>query len=95
MAVKHILFALAMVLTLAVISTGQVGTQVGTGIVRSRTTANFILFTPTLFANLGTPANGTMVYCSNCDTAAVSGVCASTPGTGAFAVRINGAWSCN
>jgi hypothetical protein len=43
------------------------------------------------FANLGTPSNGTFVYCSNCTKATP---CASG-GSGAFAKRINGAWDCN
>lgn len=51
-----------------------------------------------LFANLGAPANGTIVYCSNCDPAAVGAAWAvcSTGGasTGALAVRIAGAWNC-
>lgn len=48
-----------------------------------------------LFANLGTPSNGTQAYCSNCtqttpyvDTTCVGG------GTGAIAYRLNGAWKC-
>lgn len=43
------------------------------------------------FANLGTPANGTMYYCSNCQQASTC----SSGGSGAFAKRINGSWSCN
>jgi hypothetical protein len=50
-----------------------------------------ILFGGITFANLGTPANGTIVYCSNCT---VANPCA-TAGTGAFAKRLNGAWVCN
>lgn len=42
------------------------------------------------FANLGTPANGTQVYCSDC---AVTNPCASG-GSGNFARRENGAWNC-
>lgn len=44
------------------------------------------------FASLGTPADGVIVYCSDCDVA--SSPCASTPGTGAFALRQSGAWEC-
>jgi hypothetical protein len=43
------------------------------------------------FANLGTPNNGTLVYCSNCT---IANPCASG-GTGAFAKRLNGVWVCN
>jgi hypothetical protein len=43
------------------------------------------------FANLGTPANGTMVYCADC---AIANPCAGS-GTGAFAKRLNSAWICN
>ena len=43
------------------------------------------------FANLGTPANGTMAYCSDCT---VANPCAGS-GTGALAKRLNGAWVCN
>jgi hypothetical protein len=43
------------------------------------------------FASLGTPANGTYVYCTNC--AFASNPCAGA-GTGAFAKRLNGGWVC-
>lgn len=43
------------------------------------------------FANLGTPADGTLVYCSDCLKATP---CAGA-GTGALAVRAAGAWDCN
>lgn len=43
------------------------------------------------FANLGTPADGTFVYCSNCT---IANPCASG-GTGAFARRLNAAWVCS
>jgi hypothetical protein len=43
------------------------------------------------FANLGTPANGTFVFCSDCT---VANPCASG-GTGAFARRLNAAWVCS
>ena len=45
----------------------------------------------TVFANLGTPANGTFTFCSNCT---IANPCA-TGGTGAFAKRLNGVWVCN
>jgi hypothetical protein len=44
-----------------------------------------------LFANLGTPGNGTVTFCTDCSTA--SNPCTGT-GTGALAVRQNGAWKC-
>lgn len=46
------------------------------------------------FASLGTPADGSQTYCSDCKAAsATSNVCAGS-GTGAWAVRLNGAWRC-
>lgn len=50
-----------------------------------------ITLTATTFANLGTPGNGTFVYCSDCQ---VVNPCLGG-GTGAFAKRLNGAWVCN
>lgn len=47
--------------------------------------------TGSTFAALGTPADGTFQYCSDCQILAV---CAAV-GTGAFAKRLNGAWVCN
>jgi hypothetical protein len=44
-----------------------------------------------VFSSLGTPANGTFYYCSDCK---IANPCASG-GTGAFAKRINGSWVCN
>lgn len=43
------------------------------------------------FANLGTPQNGSSVYCSNCTKATP---CAGG-GPGAVAKRLNAAWDCN
>ena len=45
----------------------------------------------TLQAALGTPANGTIAYCSDCT---IANPCAGG-GTGALAKRLNGAWVCN
>jgi hypothetical protein len=42
------------------------------------------------FANLGSAANGSILYCSNCTQTAA---CAAG-GSGAMAMYINGAWSC-
>lgn len=47
--------------------------------------------TGTAFGSLGTPANGAMLYCTDCTVAAT---CAGA-GTGAFAKRLNSAWVCN
>jgi len=46
---------------------------------------------PTLFAALGTPDDGTFLYCSDCTFA---NPCASG-GTGAIAKRLSGAWRCD
>jgi hypothetical protein len=45
----------------------------------------------TTFANLGTPVNGTMLFCSDCT---IANPCAGA-GTGALAKRLNGVWVCN
>ncbi|HQR17689.1 MAG TPA: hypothetical protein PK948_04945, partial [Gemmatimonadales bacterium] len=45
----------------------------------------------TLFANLGSPSNGTMVYCSDCLIG--TNPCVGS-GNGAFAERLNGVWVC-
>lgn len=49
-----------------------------------------------VYANLGTPADGTLFYCSDCKptTAFVDSTCTNT-GTGSLAIRLNGAWKCN
>jgi len=48
-------------------------------------------WTTVLFTNLGTPANGTFCYCSDCT---IASPCASG-GTGALAKRLNATWICN
>lgn len=50
-----------------------------------------ILLNGVLEANLGTPSNGTVVYCSDCT---IANPCAGG-GTGALAKRLNGVWVCN
>jgi hypothetical protein len=50
-----------------------------------------ITILPTVFANLGTPANGTLYFCPDCT---VTNPCAGA-GTGALAKRLNGVWVCN
>lgn len=69
----------------------QIQDNAGSGIASIDVTGGFRPVS-VLFAALGTPADGVMVYCSDCDAA--SSPCASTPGTGAFAFRQGGAWSC-
>jgi len=53
--------------------------------------ANSLVFAPTLFANLGTPASGTFRFCSDCT---VTNPCAGG-GTGALAKRLGAIWVCN
>jgi hypothetical protein len=50
-----------------------------------------LLYGPSTFAALGTPADGTLVFCADCTNA--SNPC-SGGSTGAFAKRLNGAWDC-
>lgn len=57
----------------------------------SRRAANEFGLSAVLFAALGTPANGTFAYCSDCT---IANPCAGG-GTGAFAKRLNGVWVCN
>lgn len=53
--------------------------------------AGVIELSAVVFANLGTPSNGTLKYCSDCT---VASPCASG-GTGALAKRLNSTWVCN
>jgi len=46
------------------------------------------------FASLGTPANGAAVSCSDCTVTSGSDNTCAASGTGAYAVRVNGAWKC-
>lgn len=55
------------------------------------TTASSITLAPILLAALGTPADGTIKFCSDCTPGAV---CVGA-GTGARATRLNGVWTCN
>jgi hypothetical protein len=50
-----------------------------------------LALTGTTFANLGTPPNGTVTYCSDC---VIANPCRSG-GSGAIAKRLNGSWVCN
>ena len=50
-----------------------------------------VRYTGVTFGNLGTPVDGTVIYCSSCSFA---NPCADG-GTGAIAKRLNGAWRCD
>lgn len=50
-----------------------------------------VKFSGKTFSGLGSPANGSITYCSNCTKATP---CAGT-GNGAWAKRLNGAWDCD
>lgn len=63
----------------------------GTAAFTADQTVPTLVITATTFAGLGTPANGTFKYCSDCTTAAT---CAGA-GTGALAKRLNAVWVCN
>lgn len=69
----------------------QIRLGAGNDMVFSRRAANEFGLSNVLFAALGTPANGTFAYCSDCT---IASPCASG-GTGAFAKRLNGVWVCN
>jgi hypothetical protein len=49
-----------------------------------------------IFTALGTPANGTLSYCSDCDPPTlVESTCTHAGAqTGSLAMRVNGAWKC-
>lgn len=47
-----------------------------------------------ILSSLGTPSNGTVVYCSDCTVTSGSDNTCAGSGTGALAVRLNGAWRC-
>lgn len=57
----------------------------------TRAAAGQFGWTAVLFANLGTTANGSFCYCSDCT---IASPCAGG-GTGALAKRLNGVWVCN
>lgn len=67
------------------------GTVSGGLTVSGTTVSDALRLSPTAFASLGTPANGTLMYCSDCAKATP---CASG-GTGALAKRLNNAWDCD
>ncbi len=66
----------------AVLRIGNVGTAA---------TGTFMTLPAITFANLGTPPNGSVAYCSDC---LVQAACAGG-GTGALAKRLTGGWVCN
>jgi len=68
-----------------------IGDADGSGAAAAKLHTKGIEDTGTTFASLGTPANGTLIYCSDCT---IANPCAGS-GTGAFAKRLNGAWVCN
>jgi hypothetical protein len=61
------------------------GAGVGTGI------KGFVQLLSRTFTTLGTPANGSIAYCSDCT---IANPCAGS-GTGAIAKRLNAVWVCN
>lgn len=56
-------------------------------------TGNFISAGKT-FATLATPANGSLVYCSDCAVTSGADNTCTSGGTGCLAVRLNGVWRC-
>lgn len=74
----------------------EIGNQAGgTGTLREVRVIGQDMQIPILaFAGLATPANSAEVYCSDCTvTSSINDTCAGS-GMGAWAQRINGAWSC-
>jgi len=65
-------------------------TQTGNLSATNLTLSNSAQVGSSTFANLGSAANGAILYCSNCTQAAA---CAAG-GSGAMAMYVNGAWSC-
>lgn len=72
-------------------NTAQIALGASSDLTISRVAANEYGVSAVLFAALGTPANGTFAYCSDCT---IASPCAGA-GTGAFAKRLNGQWVCN
>lgn len=68
----------------------------------SRAGAGELTYTGTTFASLGTPANGTSAYCSDCkvttgtpgNPSTISNNTCTSTGSGAWALRLNGVWVC-
>ena len=66
-------------------------TGTGNAVLATSPTITSPQFSAVTFSNLGTPANGALIYCSDCT---IANPCASG-GTGAFAKRLDGVWVCN
>lgn len=87
-------------LDLAFTASGGAGGTVDTRLGRAGA-GEFGLTTPITFSTLGTPANGSFGYCSDC-TVTTPATCPATKascvctgsGNGAFAVRLNSSWDC-
>lgn len=80
--------------SVSVVLAGGVGFGDGTTTADSsilRASAGVFRWTTTTFANLGTPSNGSIAFCSDCTKATP---CADS-GDGALAKRLNGAWDCD
>jgi hypothetical protein len=73
---------------------GSIPTAPGGGPVIVNSTGVYapqVLLEPRPFSSLGTPANGVVIYCSDCT---IANPCAGS-GTGAYAKGLRGAWVCN
>lgn len=71
----------------------------GSSIVAKVDGAGRVIVGTLTLANLGSPSNGAIVYCSDCknviDDSATAGAACAGPGHGAIARRENGHWACN
>jgi len=83
-----------------VFRTGAAGpTSLGTERMRIKSTGEMVMsgnlqIGTAAFMSLGSPANGTIVFCADCDPA-TNAICTSAGAkTGAFAFRVNRAWKC-
>ena len=63
----------------------------GADVLLSAASANVMTWSGVAFASLGTPANGSFAYCTDCT---IANPCAGS-GTGALAKRLNSVWVCN
>ena len=72
------------------------GTTLQTAVSHQTIGGGWTIFGSVLFANLGTPANGAVTFCSNCDPPTLVDQTCTSVGTqtGSIAVRTNGAWKC-
>ena len=73
------------------VRTGYFGTSLVIGAAPGTALTGSLFISGVTNANLGTPTNGTVVFCSDCT---IANPCAGS-GTGALAKRLNGAWVCN